>query len=41
MRHKLTVAEQIRGTEKAIANPKTPAHLKPSLRKRLAVLKGK
>lgn len=39
-RHQLTKAEQIRGTQKALASPKTPAHLKVGLRKRLAQLKG-
>jgi len=38
-RHTLTKAEQIRGIEKALANPKTPAHFKPSMRKRLETLK--
>jgi hypothetical protein len=39
-RHRFTKEETIRGVEKAIANPKTPKHLLPSLQKRLATLKG-
>jgi hypothetical protein len=37
-RHKLSVQEQIRGTRKALANPKTPKQFLPSLKKRLSQL---
>ena len=40
MRHKLTKAEQIRGIEKALKNPRTPKPFLPGMRKRLAKLKG-
>jgi len=36
----IPVDSQISGLEKAIANPKTPSQLKPSMKKRLAKLKG-
>jgi hypothetical protein len=39
MTHKLTVAEQVRGLEKALRSPRTPSHLRPFIRKRLRVLK--
>lgn len=39
MRHKLTREEKIRGAEKALANPKTPASLKKGARKLLDKLK--
>ena len=32
-RHKLTLEEQLRGTEKALANPKTPERFRPSMQK--------
>lgn len=38
---KIPVESQIRGLEKAIKNPRTPAQLKPSMQKRLAKLKSK
>lgn len=38
-RHVLTKAEKIRGLEKALANPKTPAGLRPSLQRQLRQLK--
>jgi len=38
VKHKLTLEEQIRGTRKALANPKTPKQFLPSLRKRLKQL---
>jgi len=37
-RHKLTLEEQIRGCEKALANPKTPKQFLPSTRLRLEQL---
>lgn len=37
-RHKLTIEEQIAGTRKALANPKTPKQFLPSLRDRLESL---
>jgi hypothetical protein len=37
-RHKLTIAEQIEGTRKALANPKTPKQFLPSLQERLTQL---
>jgi hypothetical protein len=39
-RHVLNTEEQIRGIEKALANPKTPKQFLPSLRERLAKLKS-
>ncbi len=33
-RHVLTVEEQVRGLERAIASPRTPAHLRKYLEKR-------
>jgi hypothetical protein len=39
-RHALSRDEQIRGTEKALANPKTPKQLRPSLQKRLDELRA-
>jgi len=36
-----TKQQQIKGVEKALASRKTPAHLKPALRKRLAKLRAK
>lgn len=38
MRHTLTREEQIRGTIKALKNPKTPKQFLPSLRDRLKQL---
>jgi len=38
MRHKLSVAEQIRGLKKALANSRTPKALRPPMRKRLEKL---
>lgn len=38
-RHVLNPEEQIRGIEKALANPKTPKQFLPNLRKRLEQLK--
>ncbi len=35
MRHKLTTEQRVKGLRKAIANPKTPKQLIPSLRKTL------
>lgn len=42
MPHKLNIPleKQVEGTRKAIANPKTPKHLIPHLRKRLAQLEA-
>jgi len=40
MRHELSKAEEIRGLEKALKNPRTPKQFRPSMRKRLAKLKG-
>jgi hypothetical protein len=37
-RHTLTLEEQIRGTRKALENPKTPKQFLPSLRVRLEQL---
>jgi hypothetical protein len=37
----MTKAERIASLEKALANRKTPAVFRPSLRKRLAALKGR
>lgn len=39
-RHQLTPAEQIRGLEKALANPKTPPQFRPVMAKRLAKLRA-
>jgi hypothetical protein len=39
-RHKLTVEQQIRGLEKALANPNTPKQFLPNMRERLAKLKA-
>lgn len=39
-RHQLNAEEQIRGIEKALANPKTPKQFLPNLRKRLEKLKA-
>jgi len=36
-----TKEQQIRGLKKAIANPRTPKQLLPSMKKRLAKLEGK
>jgi hypothetical protein len=41
MRHKLTLEQQIRGLQKGIASSRTPKQFKPSMRKRLAKLRGK
>jgi len=41
MRHKLTKEEMLKGTRKALANPRTPTRLKPSLKKRLRQLEGR
>lgn len=38
MRHVLTLAEQIRGVRKALANPKTPKQFLPAMRERLKQL---
>jgi hypothetical protein len=38
-RHTLTLEEKIRGTEKALANPKTPKAFRPSMEFRLAQLR--
>jgi len=38
-RHTLTLEEQIRGIEKALANPKTPKQFLPAMRARLEQLK--
>lgn len=38
-RHRLTREEQIRGLEKALANPKTPKQFLPAMRERLQQLK--
>jgi len=40
-RHKLSKEEQIRGLEKALANPKTPKQFLPSMRERLKQLQEK
>lgn len=39
-RHTLSVDEQIRGAEKALANPKTPKQFLPSLRAKLEKLRA-
>jgi hypothetical protein len=39
-RHQLTLDEQIRGTRKALANPKTPPQFRPSLEARLEQLQA-
>lgn len=39
-RHKLSKEQTIRGLEKALANPRTPKQFLPSMKKRLAKLKG-
>lgn len=39
-RHTLTVEQQIKGCEKALANPKTPKQLRPSLQRRLEDLRA-
>jgi hypothetical protein len=39
-RHQLTREEQITGTRKALANPKTPKQFLPSLRERLKQLES-
>jgi hypothetical protein len=38
-RHTLTIEEQIKGLEKALANPKTPPQFRKSLQARLAQLR--
>jgi len=38
MRRQLTIAEQIRGTRRALASPKCPEHLRASLRRHLQAL---
>lgn len=38
-RHQLSVEEQIKGLEKALANPKTPKQFLASMRERLQQLK--
>lgn len=38
MRHVLTIRERIRGIERALANRKTPAHLRPGLQVHLREL---
>lgn len=38
MRHQLTIEEQIRGLQKALANPRTPRQFLKSLRERLQQL---
>jgi hypothetical protein len=40
-RHTLTIEEQIRGLERALANPKTPPQFLKSMLARLAQLKAK
>lgn len=35
-RHKMTIAQRVKGARKALANPKTPKGLKTYLRKFLA-----
>ncbi len=39
-RHKLTVEEKIRGVKKALESPRTPARLKPGLRRYLDKFQG-
>jgi len=39
-RHKFTTAEKIEGVRKALHSKKTPAQLKPGLRRYLAKLEG-
>lgn len=39
-RHQLTPAEQIRGLEKALANPKTPPQFRRGMESRLAKLRS-
>lgn len=41
MRHKLTKAEMLKGTRKALANHRTPKQLLASLRKRLRKLESR
>jgi hypothetical protein len=38
MRHRLTKAEMLKGTRKALANPRTPRQFVKALRKRLRQL---
>ena len=38
MRHRLTKEERLRGTKKALKNPRTPKQLLPSLRRTLKKL---
>jgi hypothetical protein len=38
MRHKLTIAEQVRGLRRCLSAKQTPDHLRPFIRKRLAKL---
>jgi hypothetical protein len=38
MRHKLTIAEQVRGLRRCLSAKRTPSHLRPFIRKRLAEL---
>lgn len=41
MRHKLTLAERIRGLERAVASSATPDALRPALRNQLRTLQHK
>ena len=41
MRHKLTKAEMLRGTRKALANPRTPKVFRKGLEKRLRQLENR
>jgi hypothetical protein len=41
MKHRLTKAEMIRGTRRALANPRTPKNFRKSLRARLRQLEGR
>ena len=38
MRHRLTKAERLKGTQKALRNPRTPRQFLPGLRKQLKKL---
>lgn len=40
-RHRLTLAERIRGTRTALNSPKTPKHFRVALEKHLANLQGR
>lgn len=41
MKHKLTVVEQVHGLKSALRNRRTPAHLRPFIKKRIRELEPK